>query len=131
MALRIALTLLAAQAEPAPAPPPSAPTEADIEAVMQRALAPAFEAFSNCISAGIENAPRTEPVPAAAAAIVRMCAPQREALMAAHGEFLDNAPLSDAQKARSREGWAETRRTLQSQVEAALTRLRAGQREDD
>ena len=140
MTLWIALTLLAAQPqavpEPAPgppsaAPPPAALTEADIEAVMERALAPTFEAFATCISDGVENAPRRGSVSTAAAAIVRGCGPQRDALMAAHADFLDNTPLSDAQKAQSHAAWAESGRTLQSQVEAALTGLRREPGDED
>jgi hypothetical protein len=128
MSLTIALTLLAAQA---PAPPSSAPTEADIEAVMQRALAPHFEAFGTCVSTGLESAPRRGPVSRAAAAIVRNCRPQQQALFAAYERFIAEAPLDEAQKTQSRTAWQESQRTLPSQIEAALTQSREAEREED
>jgi len=128
MSLTIALLLLAAQAPP---PPSSAPTEADIEAVMQRALAPQFEAFGTCVTTGLERASRRGSVSRAAAAIVRNCRPQQQALFAAYERFIDQAPLDEAQKTQSRAAWRESQRTLPSQIEVALTQSRAAEREED
>ncbi len=124
----IVLILLATQP---PAAAPSAPTEVDIEAVLQQALGTEFAAFSTCIATGLRSAPPRSPASHEAAAIAERCRPQQEALFAAYEAFLATAPLSETQKAQSREAWEESSRSLTTQLEAALTFHREQQSQTD
>lgn len=102
----------------------AAPTEADIEAAMQRALAPQFGAWTTCIHEALEAGDARRPAAAEAARIVALCRPLQEELAAAHARFLDGAPLTDAQKEESRRAWAASLRTFAGQLERAVVQQR-------
>jgi hypothetical protein len=102
----------------------AAPTEADIEAAMQRALAPQAEAWSTCMHDALEAGDARRPAAAEATRIVALCRPQQDEMVAAHARFLDGAPLTDAQKEESRRAWAASLRALTGQLRRAVVQQR-------
>jgi hypothetical protein len=125
MTIWIAATLALAQP---PAPPPSAapsvPGEAEIEARMQAAVGPTFQAWVSCLTEIVEATPDRVPAAEAAAAIIASCRDRQQALAAAHAAFLASEPLGDALRESSRSAWAASMDGIETQLVRAIEAMR-------
>jgi hypothetical protein len=84
----------------------------------------AFTGWTRCLSLELDQADRAVPVRRVADAALGACRPLQDAMLSAHGRWLDGSSLSAREKAEARRSMARSVRDLRANVARMVRMMR-------